>query len=61
MMDVCAQGWTYRFSTHSRVVKYNGKVYRNLPKHDTFQLGHLRQMARHFGILDCAKKQIQGV
>ncbi len=61
MMDVCAKGWTFRVSTHSRVVHYNGMVYRSLPKHDEFQVGFARKMARHFGILDCAKKELQGL
>jgi len=56
MMDICAPGWTYRTSNHSRVVKYNGLVYRNLPKQDEIEVGFVRSMARHFNILDCAKK-----
>jgi len=31
-------------------------VYPNFPKHDQIEVGHIAKMARHFGILDCAKK-----
>jgi hypothetical protein len=58
MMDVCAPGWTYRVSNHSRVVKYGGKVFRNLPKQGEIEVGFLRSMARLFNILECAKKAI---
>jgi hypothetical protein len=61
MMDVCANGWTFRTSTHSRVIHYNSLVYRAFPKHDPVELGHVRKMARYFGILACAKQQIQGL
>ena len=55
MMDTCARGWTFHVSKHSRVIKYNSMVYRKFPKHDDVELGHIRHMARHFGILECAR------
>jgi hypothetical protein len=58
MLDTCAPGWTGRFSNHSRVIKYNGMVFRNLPKQGAIEVGFIRSMARLFNILDCAKKQI---
>jgi hypothetical protein len=58
MLDACAPGWTYHISKHSRVIKYNGMVYRNFPKQDFIELGHIRSMCRHFGILECAKRQL---
>jgi len=61
MLDACASGWSYRISNHSRVVKYAGKVFRNLPKQDTVELGFVRSMCRLFSILDCAKKHIEGL
>jgi hypothetical protein len=61
MMDVCANGWTFRVSTHSRVIHYNSMVYRAFPKHDPVQIGFVRKVARYFGILECAKKQIPGL
>jgi len=61
MLDICAPGWSFHVSKHSRVIKYNGMVYRNFPKQDYIELGHIRSMCRHIGILDCAKKQIPGL
>ena len=57
MLKSCADGYSIRLATHSRVVKYNGLVYPSLPKHDNLELGHIRKMVRHLGIdKDCAKK-----
>ena len=56
MLDDCAPGYTIRLATHSRVVQYRGKTDRNLPKFDEIELGHLRSMARHLGIKECAAK-----
>jgi hypothetical protein len=57
MLEACAPGFTVRRTTHGRSICYGGKTYRNFPKHDDIELGHVRKMARHFGILECAKKQ----
>ena len=57
MLDDCAPGYTIRLANHSRVVTYNGKVYRALPKHKTIELGHIHKMIRYLGINQtCAKK-----
>lgn len=56
MLDKCAPGYTIRLANHSHVVTYNGRVYPSIPKFDNIEVGHIRKMARHFGILDCAKK-----
>ena len=56
MLEECAPGHTIRLATHSRVVSWNKLTYPSLPKADKIELGHIRKMARHFGILDCAKK-----
>ena len=51
-----------RLATHSRVVAFNGKVYRGLPKHDEIELGHIRKMVRYLEIdRDCAGKQISNL
>ena len=55
MLDKCAPGYTIRRTTHARLVSYGGKVFRDLPKFDDIELGHVRKMCRHFGIYDCAK------
>lgn len=57
MLAECAPGHTIRLATHSRVVTFNQKVYRTLPKFDKIELGHIRAMVRHLGIdAACAKK-----
>jgi hypothetical protein len=56
MLDECASGYTIRLANHSRVVKFNGKLYRTLPKFKEIELGHVRKMVRHFEIKDCAAK-----
>jgi hypothetical protein len=59
MLNDCASGSTVRLATHSRVVSFGGKVFRELPKFDEIELGHLRKMIRHLGIdKECAKKHI---
>ncbi|MBV8207575.1 MAG: hypothetical protein JO041_12340 [Acidobacteria bacterium] len=61
MLDRCAPGWQWRLATHSRVISYNGKVYRSFPKFPTIELGHIRKMARYLGIMDCAKRELAGI
>ena len=51
-----------RATIDSRVVEYNGRTYRSLPKHPDIELGHIRKMIRHLGInRDCASKLIPNV
>ena len=57
MLEKCAPGYTIRLANHSRVVTYNNLVYPSLPKFPNLEIGHIRKMARHFGILDCAKHE----
>lgn len=57
MLEECAPNSTIRLATHSRVVSFNGQVYRTLPKFDEIELGHVRKMVRHLGIdRECAKR-----
>ena len=56
MLDTCAPGYGIRRTTHGRCVSYGTKVFRDLPKFDDIELGHIRKMARHLGIYECAKK-----
>ena len=56
MLETCAPGHKIRLATHSRVITWNDLVYPSFPKADKVEAGHVRKMARHFGILDCAKK-----
>ena len=54
MLAECAPGSTVRLANHSRVIIYNKKTYRSLPKHDTIELGHVRKMVRFLEISrDC--------
>jgi len=56
MLANCAPGSSIRLATHSRVITYNGKVYRTLPKFAKIEFGHVRKMVRHLGIdQECAK------
>lgn len=57
MLEECAPGHTRTLATHSYKIQYNGRTYGALPKFDNIEKGHVRKMARHLGILDCAKKQ----
>lgn len=62
MLQNCAPGCTWRFSTHNRVITFNGHVYRTFPKHDNVELGHIRKMVRFLGIdQDCATQHIPGL
>ena len=57
MLDDCAPGHGIRLATHSRVITYNGRVYRTFPKFDNIELGHVRKMVRYLGIdKDCAER-----
>jgi hypothetical protein len=61
MLKKCAPGYDLRPSTHSRVITFNGRVFRELPgqKHSTIELGHIRKMIRFLGIsVDCANKWV---
>lgn len=49
MLQDCANGFTVRLATHSRVVSFDQKVFRDLPKFDKIEVGHIRKMVRHLG------------
>jgi hypothetical protein len=56
MLRKCAPGFDCRRTTHGRRVEFNGKVFRDVPKFDDIEIGHIRKMVRHLGInKDCAK------
>lgn len=62
MLDECAPGYTIRLANHSRVIQFDGKVYRTFPKHDPTENGHIRKLVRFLGIsLPCASKHLPGV
>lgn len=64
MLNHCAPGHTRKLSTHNWCITYKGNRYPSLPvgehgarKPSTvrIQIGHVRQMCRVLGILECAK------
>ena len=61
ILDQCAPGYSIRLANHSRVIHYGGEVYRNFPKHDPVENGHIRKLVRFFGIETCAAKHLPGV
>jgi len=57
MLRHCAPGSDWRYTTHSRRIKYSGKVYVSLPKFDSIELGHVRKMVRYLEIdMECARQ-----
>jgi hypothetical protein len=67
MLDVCLKGYKRRLGTHFYLITApNGKVYPALPtgtkkSKGSVEVGHIRKMARHFGILECAEREIPGL
>jgi hypothetical protein len=56
MLEKCAPGSSIRLANHYRMVYFNGKTFRQLPKFQDIELGWVRKMVRHLGIdSDCAK------
>jgi hypothetical protein len=62
MLKECAPGYTIRLANHSRVIHFNGKLYRTFPKADPIENGHVRKLVRYLGINpSCASKHLPGV
>lgn len=73
MLDSCCEGgWTKRKSDHYWIVTKAscGTIYRSLPlgahgkrkaNVTDVEAGQVRTMARVFGILECAKREIAGL
>jgi hypothetical protein len=66
MLDKCAPGAAVVEKTHHWRVTVGDRVYPTLPKgahgkrhNPGIEVGHVRRMARHLDILDCAKEQIE--
>lgn len=62
MLDECAPGHTRTETDHYYCIRYNGKTFPTLPKgqhgksNPGIQRGVIKKMARHLGILDCARR-----
>jgi hypothetical protein len=65
MLDECAPGARVVPKEHRNWVLYSGLTYRGLPqgahgkKNPEIQIGQVKRLARHLGILDCAKRFFQ--
>ena len=65
MLDECAPGHTRKTTKHNVRIMYNGQTYPRFPlgehgkkrgtKKFDVKLGHVRNLARLFGIQDCAR------
>lgn len=65
MLDDCAPGAVIVAKLHRNWVQWSGKTFRNLPlgphgsrKDPEVKRGHVKSMARFFGIQDCAKRYL---
>jgi hypothetical protein len=65
MLDACAPGARILAKKHRNWVLYNGLTFRGLPLGEhgrrddpEIEVGHVKRMARHLGILDCAKRHL---
>jgi hypothetical protein len=57
MLEKCAPGHTPPHETdHFYRIRFNGLTYASFPKKKLVDVGHVRKMARHLQILDCAKQ-----
>jgi hypothetical protein len=62
MLKKCAPGYTVRVTTHSRQVRFEGKVYPSLPKHKAIEHGYIRKLVSFLGIsIDCASRHLPAV
>ena len=66
MLEACAPGFSVQERPHNWCVFYKDQTYPSLPKGEHgarknpgIEAGHIKRMARLFGILGCAKKHIQ--
>lgn len=66
MLDVCAEGWHAKPKKHLLWVYHGGKK-ATLPlgehgasrANPEIEIGHLRGLTRQFGIVDCAKAELE--
>ena len=68
MLDRCAPGYRRRQTRHFHLISYEQKTARlqlgphgKKTAHTEIGTGHVRQLARHLGILDCAKATLPGI
>lgn len=68
MLEACAPGARLVPKEHRMWVLYKSLTWRGLPlgehgtrKNPEIEIGHVRRMARHLGILECAKREIESL
>ena len=61
MLRECAPDHTVKEYTHSLCIMSNGCTYPTFPKQRQVDIGQVRKMARHLGILDCAREHFQSI
>jgi hypothetical protein len=66
MLDECLPGNVRRATKHHWRITRGKDIYPTFPlgehgarKNPEIQVGHIRKMARYFGILECAKEKIE--
>jgi hypothetical protein len=63
-LEKCAPGHTKKGSDHYYCIKYGEQTYPSFPKGEhgksnpLIEVGHIRKMARHLGILECVKEAL---
>lgn len=66
MLDQCAPGYSKKKTDHHWRITVGARVYPTLPlgphgkrsDRTEIQKGHVKKMARHLGILDCAQAKL---
>ncbi len=65
MLGRCAPGHRRQERDHHWCIYFQNRTYPTFPrgehgarKNPEIQIGHVRKMARHLGILDCAREQL---
>ena len=58
MLDQCAPGHTRHETDHFYRICYGTQTFPNFPKKRQVDRGYVKKMARHLGVLDCAKNHL---
>jgi hypothetical protein len=67
MLKACAPGLKATERTHNWCLYFGDRTYPSFPKGEhgktnpEIEVGHIKRMARFFGILECAKKHIEAL
>lgn len=58
MLKECLPDHKVKEYTHFFCIMGNGQTYHSLPKKSQIDKGHIKKMARHLGISDCAANHL---